>query len=174
LDDPFELPERTQFSDEGYAVLGRASAFATEFEGSSRALAAILHLKNNRGILDSEKSTSEFFKFLRKNKLYTYIKQIEKDLGLANDAHEVIQRARLARNTLTHEGGLGHDHLMEVESRHSDFVQEVEKLVRDIAEGQLIILVLSQLATREPIPTLDYLNSYVDSVVHWVCKEYFE
>ena len=48
---PLEIPERTQFSDEAYGVLGRALSFATEFEGNCRALSLLIGLSHQPDIM---------------------------------------------------------------------------------------------------------------------------
>ncbi len=72
MDLPLELPERTQFSDEGYGVLGRALAFATDFEGNCRSFSTLIGLKAEPSVLRDEKSFDEFCRFIEKRNLFTH------------------------------------------------------------------------------------------------------
>ena len=97
------LPKRTGESDAVYAVLGRALAYATEFENNCRALA---HL------FDIEKSESDFFyevyKLVRSGTLHAKIKLLIDEHGLPEWVEDKIHRARKSRNYIAHEAAADH------------------------------------------------------------------
>lgn len=171
MDLPFEIPERTQFSDEGYGIIGRAIAFTADFEGNCRAFATLIGLKDEPSVLRDEQSINEFCTFIEKRNLFTHLKTIGEKFQFTENVNTVLKSGREARNCIAHEAGLGLKHILENENRRKNFINGIEKNVREIAEANLIILFLSNFVTNEPNPTSEFLRSYVNSVVAWVCEE---
>jgi hypothetical protein len=170
MDLPFEIPERTQFSDEGYGVLGRAIAFAADFEGNCRAFATLIGLKDEPSVLRDEQSFNEFCAFIEKRNLFTHLKTIGEKFQFTEDVNTVLKSGREARNYIAHGAGLGLTHILENENRRKNFIDGIEKNVREIVEANLIILFLSNFVTDEPNPTSEYLRGYVNCVCCWVCE----
>lgn len=171
MDLPFELPERTHFSDEVYGVLGRALAFATDFEGNCRAFATLIGLKAEPSVLHDEKHINEFCTFIEKRNLFTHLKTIGDKFQFTEDVNNALNNGREARNYIAHEAGLGLKHILENENRMKNFLDDIKKKIRKIAEANLLILFLSNYVSNAPNPTPEYLQGYVNSVVGWVCEE---
>lgn len=172
MDLPFDIPERIQFSDEGYSVLGRALAFATDFEGNCRNFASIIGLKDEPSILQDEKSINKFCMFLEKRKLFAHLKTITDKYKITEDGNTALKKGREARNYIAHEAGLGLKHILENDDSKMNFLNDIEIKVRDIAGANLLILLMSKIETNEPIYTLaPVVQGYVDRVVQWVCEE---
>jgi len=158
MDFPFEIPERTEFSDDGYGILGRAIAFATDFEGNCRAFATLIGLKSEPEILRDQKTIDEFCKFIERRRLSTNLRTIEEKLRLPEEVATVLIKGREARNYLAHEAGLALKNILEIDDRRQDFVNNVKSKVRDLAEANLVVVFISNLATNEPNPTANYLK----------------
>ena len=171
MDLPFDIPERTEFTDDGYGVLGRALAVATEYEGNCRALASVLGLKSQPRLLDYEEIFREFCNSVWRKFLKANIETIIDILNIREE--EVISKlhiGREARNYVAHESAVGAPRILEVDSERKLLIEDLSKKVRELAEANLIVNVISQLVTHEPIPTVNYLRAYPDKVVEWVCE----
>lgn len=166
----FDIPERTQFSDEGYGVLGRALAFGTQFERNLRGLASMVGIKSAPEILKDQNSINEFFMFIDKRQLLTHIKTISETLNIPEDVATILDRARIARNFLAHEAGAGLEIVLDHDDSREFFIDSIKNNVKDIAVANLVVLVLLNKMTNEPIPTPKSLNSYADKVTNWVCE----
>ena len=171
MDLPLDIPERTEFTDDGYGVLGRALAVATEYEGNCRALNAVLGLKALPRLFDYEEIFREFCNSIRRKFLKANIETIIDKLNIREE--EVISKldiGREARNYVAHESAIGAPRILEIDSERKHLIEDLSKKVRDLAEANLIVNVIIQLITHEPIPTENYLRTYPDKVVEWVCE----
>lgn len=108
MDDPaFEIPERTEFTDQGYGALGRALAFSTEFECNCRTLAGLFGLREDPRLLDDEDKLRDFSESLHGTKLFTHIETVKKKMGLKKSVVDLILAGRDARNYVAHEAAIG-------------------------------------------------------------------
>jgi len=170
---PFlDCPERTQFSDEYYGVLGRALLVCQQFETKCRCLAMIYTMKRFRdageGYEAADPKFAEFVSDLCKRQLATNVKVL-KYYGLNSQAGMVLGSARVARNEIVHGIALGAQDGIETDTGRTACIKSVAKCVRAIAVGDRLISVLLQMGTHEPVPNSTYLRGYPASVVEWVC-----
>ena len=171
MDLPLGIPERTEFTDDGYGVLGRALAVAVEYEINCRALATVLDLKSKPRLLDSEEIFRRFCNSVLKKFLKDNIETIIDKLNIREE--EVISKldiGREARNYVAHESAIGAPRILEIDSERKLRIEDLSKKVRDLAEANLIVNVIIHLVKHEPIPTENYLRTYPDKVVEWVCE----
>ncbi|MGN4977070.1 hypothetical protein [Aeromonas sp. 95A] len=96
--------------------MGRALAYATEFENNCRTLA---HL------FDIEKSDSEFsyeiYKLVNSGTLHEKIKLLVDEHGLPDWVEENIHEARKARNFIAHEAAEDHKRMMSTQQLMKSF-----------------------------------------------------
>lgn len=167
---PLEIPERTQFSDEAYGVLGRALSFATEFEGNCRALSLLIGLSHQPDIMRDRASIGEFCQFMRRRTLSVHLKAVAKAFGIPEDIECILDRARCSRNYIAHEAGIGASRNFENRKDQKQSIREVGDNIKKIAEANAWIVALSQAVTNEPLPTLSFLKEYPSQVAEWVCE----
>jgi len=149
--------------------LGRALAVATEYEGNCRALAALLGLKAEPRLLDDEKMLGEFAEFAWRRMLKQNIDVLKSKLKLKEEFVSKLSIGRKARNYVAHETAIGAHRILESDNGRKYLAEELSIKVRELAEANLIILVISQSITNEPVPTVEYLEAYPEQVVQWVC-----
>ncbi|MDA2920860.1 hypothetical protein MYX76_15450 [Desulfobacterota bacterium AH_259_B03_O07] len=89
--------------------------------------------------------------------------------GLKSDIRTILREARLARNDLIDDLTLGIEVVIESDEGRENLVEDLHKLVREIAEADRIICVFMHIITREPLPTVQVYQEYVTRVVEWVC-----
>lgn len=162
------MPERTKESDAVYAVLGRALAYATEFESNCRALA---HL------FDIEKSESEFSyevcKLVKSGTLHAKIKLLIDEHGLPNWVEEKIHGARKARNFIAHEAAEDHKIMMSTSQLMKSFEATIMQMTGEIADGNQIVLdVTSLLKEGKRVHGSDTVV-YSFAVASWISRDNF-
>jgi hypothetical protein len=169
MDLPFELPEIAEFSEQGYTILGRTLAYATSYESNCKSLATLIGLELDHNLLNTEDHLNEFLAFMQKRKLFAQIKDIVNKTNLHHSIPEILHSGREARNFIAHESSIGVFQLFERDDRDTIIKELREKTIK-IADANLIILLLGQKISDEPIPTLSFLNSYPKKVADWVCR----
>ena len=98
--------ERTEFSDEIYAVLGRALTIATRFDVSCKELARLPIFKFAIAT-KSELDDKQFEELLsRIQSRYKNLNRAIQSLGLTGTIEELMTGARKSRNELIHEAAL--------------------------------------------------------------------
>jgi len=165
--------ERTDYSDQGYAIIGRALAYAQGFEGDCRALRKMLEAKAgtlDESLFDDEQSFRDFIEAIHREPLSKQLGRITKMLHLTHDVDEVLHLARASRNEIAHEVCLGRQFDIETIEGRTSLVNEVSIAIRRIAEAHLVMLVLMTLVARESLPAGHYLDSYCERVVEWICE----
>jgi len=167
--------ERTEFSDEGYAALGRALTYATAFEANCRSLSSLGHLKTRLPeILQTYPQGTDVLPMIVgeiwKKQLHHHIDKILKhhEWTEHSDVVGLLTRAREARNEIAHEVALGLPIDIETDAEQSSFLDRISILVEEIANGNLIVEITMLLETREEIPTPSFLAQYPKSIVLWV------
>jgi hypothetical protein len=174
----FHPPTRTEFSDEGYAAIGRALTFATRFEANCRALAITLDLKRamvdpNRAFsLDDETALRELVETIHSRNLNNHVQALTSRLKLSTDIDKLLHDARKARNMIAHELTLGADDEIETDRGRGLLLEMMEDGVRTIAQADVVVSALVALVTHEPMMTAHGMNGYADRVVEWVCTVY--
>ncbi|MBN2591032.1 MAG: hypothetical protein JXA96_14290 [Sedimentisphaerales bacterium] len=176
---PIILSER---EDEIYGIIGRALAFATNFEINCKALQTVMEMKKRMGNRNTQELIN-FFENLEKQILNVRINKIIKELNHAvepfaskdkeefktlNDyLKEKLVIARDARNEIAHDLGKGIENLIKNDEWREKLIQEVVEIVQQIAEADVMVYNLIQRLTNEPIFTGDYCQAAVE----WVCYE---
>lgn len=162
------MPERTEESDAIYAVLGRALAYATEFEENCRTLA---HL------FDIEKSENEFsyevYKLVKSGTLHAKIKLLIDKHGLPDWVEEKVHEARKARNFIVHEAAEDHKRIMSTPQLMKSFETTIMLMCGQIADGNQIVLdVTRMLKEGKPCRGSDVV-AYSFAVASWISRDNF-
>ncbi len=171
VDELFAFPaERTQFSDELYAALGRAVAFCTLFEANCRVVAQLLGLKARaEGEPLTQDVIDDLLREIRKRRLAQHIDTVMLRLGLPSEARQVFQHAREARNSITHEFALGVEHDVETDSGRERRLRELGDLVTHVASADRLVCHLGQHLTHEELPPAAFVQSYPTLIRAWIC-----
>lgn len=163
----FDDFERTEFSDSYYGMLGRALVFATRYEKSCEAFAALIGFKGDPALLGSEEKRKEFFDKLQSKPL---ARQIQ-GFGISKTKlYTVLDSGRRSRNFVAHHAGVGLDQLLDdMPKSHLDqFVKTLGAEVREIAVADCLLCLLASLVTDELIPTKEFRDAYPSKIVEWV------
>lgn len=162
--------ERTENSDELYAILGRALVIATRFDAMCEAAAIILKIKENPfPILFMKDDAYKVYVSEILSKYRTLSKNI-KSLGLPEDISGILHNARKARNTVAHELSRNFTGCLDTKIDENDFIQEVSKLIMNIADGDIAISVIISLINHDPVIRDELIQFYKDNIVRWVVK----
>jgi hypothetical protein len=171
-----EFPhERTEFSDANYAALGRALAYATSFESICRALSSLRDIRQrvidmNLSVDTSDDAFAAAVADVWDQRLRQHVRRILEYSEFPSDVAATVKKAKAARNEIAHELALGIAHTVETDSGRSEFLAALSELVRNIAEGYIIVEITSLLETHEPVPTQQFLAKYPSRMVEWVTK----
>jgi hypothetical protein len=162
------MPERTKESDAVYAVLGRALAYATEFENNCRTLA---HL------FDIEKSDSEFsyeiYKLVNSGTLHEKIKLLVDEHGLPDWVEEKIHEARKARNFIAHEAAEDHKRMMSTPQLMKNFETTIMLMTGKIAHGNQIVLDVTRMLKEGKRGHGSDVVAYSFAVASWISRADF-
>lgn len=167
---PYSIPGRTSYSDEAYAVLGRAITYIREFENQCITLSGFIGKGKDREQVPNEDLREEFMNFVENNDLKGHLDRITEDLEDGKDLKKTFEKARGSKEKIVKELPVGKkDELNDRESR-KQFIDEVGEAVRDVAVADAIINSVSLLLTKETefFPRREYLNEYPDKIVKWV------
>jgi len=163
--------ERTENSDELYAILGRALAIVTRFDKMCEEAAIILKIKENPfPILFMKHDAYEAYVSEILSKYRTLSKNI-KYLGLPEDISGTLHNARKARNTVVHALSENFTGCLDTKIDENYLIREVSKLIKDIADGDLIISIFISLLQHEPVINGAFISSYKDKIVRWVIEK---
>lgn len=173
VDHQFDMEfERTEFSDETYSVIGRALTYAQKFEGDCRTLRGLVEAKRgklHRELFDDDAAFGRFVNALDRKVLHKQISEIVGRLHLPHDVDKALQLARNSRNEIAHEICVGIQFDMETDVGRNRLVDQISVAIRRIAKAHLLVLTITCLLTREDLPRSDYLDTYCNRVVEWVC-----
>ncbi len=162
------LPPRSVESDAVYAVLGRALAYATEFEGNCRLLAHVF---------DIEKTKNEFsyevFKLIKSGTLHAKIKLLVDSHGLSDWVEEKIHNARKARNFIVHEAAEDYKRMMSSAELMKGFETTIMMMVGDIAEGNQVVLDVTRMHKEGNRAYGSDIMVYSFAVASWISLENF-
>ncbi|EIT7142044.1 DUF4145 domain-containing protein [Vibrio parahaemolyticus] len=128
------MPENSAEISDSYALLGRALAFATEFENNCRTLA---HLTN---VLHAKSEYSyEVYMLLKSGTLNEKIHSFSQEYELPEHTTEVVHAARKARNSIAHSISLEHKKLLSTASGRASFRASIFGEMRDLIEGNQLV-----------------------------------
>lgn len=160
------MPERTEESDAVYAVLGRALAYATEFENNCRALACLF---------DVEKSDSEFcheiYKLLKSGTLHAKIELLIGVHGLPDWVEEKLHEARKARNFIAHEVAEDHKRMMSTPQLMKSFETTIMQMAGEIADGNQIVLDVTRMLKEGKRGHGSDVVAYSFAVASWIRRD---
>lgn len=167
---PFSIPERTPYSDEAYAVLGRALTYVCEFENQCTSLSGFIGKGKNREQVPDDELREELVEFVENNGLKEHMELITEDLDDENDLKKTFEKARNSKNRLIRDISLDKKEQLDNMDGRKQFIDQVGDAVRDIAIADAIINSVSLLLTKETefFPRREYLNEYPDKIVKWV------
>lgn len=162
------MPERTVKSDAAYAVLGRALAYATEFETNCRTLAHLFHIR------DAESEFSyEIYKLIKSGTLHAKIKLLIDGHGLPEWVEEKIHEARKARNFIAHEAAVDHKIVMSSSQMMKNFESTIMQMTGNIAEGNQIVLDVTRMLKQGRRGHGSDIVAYSFAVASWVSRDSF-
>jgi acetylornithine deacetylase/succinyl-diaminopimelate desuccinylase-like protein len=172
----FELPpERTEFADEAYGVLGRALTYGAKFERDSKALSELTGIKSGR--METKEDSELFGRELTRHfkiALKSHHTNIQKALDsptvglLLPNFGNTLDRARQARNWIAHEATLGLESRLESDAERAQLIRDVRARVEDIVRAHLPVLVAMAVLTHEEIP-LASMDFFTHRIGDWVC-----
>lgn len=158
-----KFTSRTECGDAIYGAIGRAVTVSTHFESNCRALALLLHLPS----IDSEEFSSSIQK-LWKRTLNQQICAVVEWFDSAKELSGVLHKARKSRNFITHELTLSDCEPDRIEEFSRELINRVTVEVRNIAEADRDVCLVTQVLTHEPIPTHESWNRYPMLIEEWV------
>lgn len=167
---PFSIPERTPYSDEAYAVLGRALTYVCEFENQCTSLSEFIGTGKNREQVPDDGLRKELLEFVENNGLADHLSRIAGDLEDEKNLKKTFEKARNSKNRLLRDIPLDKKEGLDSRDGRKQFIDQVGDAVRDIAVADAIINSVSLLLTKETefFPRREYLNEYPDKIVKWV------
>jgi hypothetical protein len=167
-----EFPQkRTEFSDQTYAILGRALSYATLFEAVCRCLSSLQHIRVRVAELSDQKIDDPFALATQEiwdQRLRKHLKKILEYHEFPSDVAGVLKKAKTARNQIAHEVCLGIQKRIESDDGRDEIVSTISDLVVAIASGMIIVEITSLLETNEPCPSVDFLSDYPSRIVSWI------
>lgn len=148
--------------------MGRALAYATEFENNCRTLA---HL------FDIEKSDSgfsyEIYKLVNSGTLHEKIKLLVDEHGLPDWVEENIHEARKARNFIAHEAAEDHKRMMSTQQLMKNFETTIMLMTGDIAHGNQIVLDVTRMLKEGKRCHGSDVVAYSFAVALWISRDNF-
>ncbi len=182
-------PDRTEYVDEAYAVVGRALTYAAMFERDSKNLVALFEAKKNYH-LDSDETVDLITKALSKSlgaAHHEIIDLIEAALdgiidrfgathdGIIDqlgipDPRLTLTHGRKARNWLAHVATVGLQSRIDHFDDRAALIREIKDAVEKIARAQVIVLTLTSVLTHEDVPRASFLDAFPVTVSQWVCE----
>lgn len=162
------MPERSKESDAVYAVLGRALAYATEFENNCRTLAHLFDIKKT----DSEFSY-EIYKLVKSGTLHAKIKLFIDGHGLPDWAEEKVHEARKARNFIAHEAAGDHKRMMSTTQLMKSFETTIMQMTGVIADGNQVVLDVTRMLKEGKRGHGSDVVAYSFAVASWISRDNF-
>ncbi len=182
----FNTEERTEYSDELYAVIGRALAVATHYEANCKALVSMLEIKKQPALLKGKQEEVE--EKLKKLWKRTFFKNIQVLTSFPKETAEnqkddpetarakdfadyllkILDKAREARNDIAHEITLGIEDKAEYEEYRGTTIEMIQEQVKYIAEADFHIAGFIENFNKTNIATS--LDKYIERIMNWVCE----
>jgi len=162
------MPERTEESDAVYAVLGRALAYATEFENNCRTLAHLFDIEQ------SEREFSyEIYKLVKSGTLHAKIKLLIDEHELPNWVEDKIHEARKARNFIVHEAAEDHKRMMSTPALMKRLETTIMFMTKEIADGNQIVLDVTRMLKEGWCGHGSDVVAYSFAVASWISRDKF-
>ena len=159
------LSKRSIEKDESYAVLGRALAYATDFENNCRKLAHLFEIE------ETEKDFSwEIWGLMNKGTLFQKINSLVETHNFPKWSAEEIHNARKGRNYIAHEAAKNHFELLESVKGRREFKFKIVSAITDITLGNQIVLDSYQLIKSGKTGSSPDMVAYDDAVYKWVSE----
>lgn len=179
----FDIFERTEYSDELYAVVGRALTVATHYDNNCKALANTLDIRENADLLDDKDKFQALLKKLSKRQLKPGIDkftstittalrggEIEEDIvdAFKNTIFIFLDEGRQARNFIAHELSLGLSEQTESEEFRQNIIEATKEQVSKVAKADYYIAVFieNHINKNHVNPSEE---DYVRRIANWVC-----
>ena len=184
-------PERTEYADEAYAVVGRALTYAAIFERDSKNLAALIEIKKRGAKLKFDEAGELVATWTRLRPLgaahgeiidllKAAIDLISDRLGAAHNGiidglgipepRLTLSDGREARNCLAHTATVGLQSRIDHFDNRAAFIREIKDAVEKIAGAHVVVLTLTCALTNEDVPTTSFLDAFPVTVSQWVCE----
>lgn len=170
----FESFERTEFSDDIFAIFGRALTVATLFDTSTKTLARLPLFKISvlaKHTLDDD----EYEKIVQKiSKKYKNLNRAIESLQFDEDIEELLQQARESRNELIHEATLGTTKGFDpMDNKElSLLLNHIEMLVLQVIKGEAMISTIISIQNKEPVSAYPFSKEYESKYVNWVMERF--
>ena len=170
----FDSFERTQFSDEIFAILGRALTVATRFDSTCKNMSRLPLYKTSL-ITKYALSNNEYNEMIQKiSNKYNNLNRAIKSLKLNEDIETVLNDARESRNELIHEATLvatsGFDYMNS--NALAEFLNYIENLVLKIIKGDTIISTIISTYNKEEVSDYQFSRKYEKKYINWVMERF--
>ncbi|MGL1957721.1 MAG: hypothetical protein OCD00_10435 [Colwellia sp.] len=170
----FDNFDRTEFSDEIFAILGRALTVATRFDTSTKALAR-LPLFQSVIVKGYTLNADEYNELVQSiHKKYKNLNRAIESLKLNKGIEELLTQARESRNELIHGTTLGSiEGFDNVEHKNLLlFLEHIKDLVLDVIKGETIISMMISKLNNEPISNFQFSEKYEKQYLNWVMERF--
>ncbi len=159
--------ERTENSDEVFAIVGRALVIATRFDSMCKALARSADLKLHA--LYEKISDDDFDDFTEQiiKKYSTLDKSINR-MRLPDDLSTTLHDARRARNEIAHDLAIGMEGCLDTKLNMQEFLGNLSACIKHLALGDALISVLLRQFNGGESTHPELVNAYVNRISHWV------
>jgi hypothetical protein len=163
-DDLFPFPaERTAFSDEFYAALGRAVAFCAHFEHNCTVLATTLELRvfqQQRGVPPQD-VIDQVVEEMAKPRLARILNTAWKTLQVSEQNRKVFDDARDARNLIVHALAIDIQQDVESSAGRQERLADLREAIGRVARADLLACLVSEFLITGKEPRLpSFASSY--------------
>lgn len=170
----FDDFERTEFSDEIFAIFGRVLTVATRFDASTKTLARLPLFKVSvlvKHTLDDDGYEKIVEKISNK---YKNLNRAIESLQLNEDIEELLNQARESRNELIHEIALGATKAFDYmdSDELTQRLAHIESLVLHVIKGEAIISTIISIQNKEPVSAYPFSKEYESKYVNWVMERF--
>jgi len=166
--------DRSEFTDNIQAIIGRSLILATRFDSKCLELRRATHIEEAIHSFEPPdvEALSKFVSDLYSNDMNLF--NTIKSFGFSVDFNEVLHKARLARNDIAH--NLCRDLTGCIESKEltgaDDLVDNISRLSKDMIEGDALVSMIISIVLKEPLPRYEYIDSYKRQLLEWVIETY--
>jgi len=157
------LPERSEEKDKYYAVLGRALAYATEFEQNCRKLAHLFDIENTE-----QDFGYEVWLLMENGPLFNKINDLVEKHDLTELDSNEIHKARKARNLIAHEIAIDHIRMMNTPEGRRVFETYILLAVHEIATGNQIVLDVTRMLGEGTREHGSDIVAYDSAIADWI------
>ncbi len=182
----FDPPERTVYSDENFAVIGRALTVATQFESKCKTVACSILGYEKRHLIDNPDDYEQFINNLRPQQLKPSIDKFNSNIikalqegGMSDDIIEAfnetiikpMKEGREARNFIAHESTIGILHKVEGDDFRQTTIPLIKEKIEQVAKADYHISVFIENGINKR-PTHPNREDYVERITKWVFEIY--